>query len=159
MIEFPVPGGAGGAASPRDLLNVSLLHRYLLPLLWKDREPGEALVPGDARITGETPAAGEKLVPGKALVPGHAQSVSQHGGFQGPASRERDLEKPVVSYTRDAREAYRAASVSDGTAAFLLLPPKVEEIIAVASAGGRMPEKSTYFYPKPVSGLVFYQPD
>ena len=40
------------------------------------------------------------------------------------------------------------------SAAFLLNPTRVEQVVAVAEAGDRMPEKSTYFYPKPVTGLV-----
>jgi len=39
--------------------------------------------------------------------------------------------------------------------AFFLNPTSMDEIRAVASAGETMPQKSTYFYPKPVTGLVF----
>jgi len=39
--------------------------------------------------------------------------------------------------------------------AFLLNPTSMEEIKAVADAGEKMPQKSTYFYPKPLTGLVF----
>ncbi|MEK7268431.1 MAG: DUF1015 domain-containing protein, partial [Nitrospirota bacterium] len=39
-------------------------------------------------------------------------------------------------------------------AALLLNPPKVGEVRAVAASGERMPHKSTYFYPKPLTGLV-----
>ena len=47
--------------------------------------------------------------------------------------------------------------VDDGTfeAAVLMNPPTMEEFIAVAEAGDKMPQKSTYFYPKLVTGLVF----
>ena len=33
-------------------------------------------------------------------------------------------------------------------------PPKAVQISAIAEAAQKMPHKSTYFYPKPVSGLV-----
>ncbi|MBI2001959.1 MAG: DUF1015 family protein, partial [candidate division NC10 bacterium] len=33
-------------------------------------------------------------------------------------------------------------------------PPRVEQVQAVAMAGERMPQKSTFFYPKVLSGLV-----
>ena len=36
----------------------------------------------------------------------------------------------------------------------LLNPPRVTEVKDVARAGDRMPHKSTYFYPKPLTGLV-----
>ena len=38
--------------------------------------------------------------------------------------------------------------------AFLLNPTPVEQVLAVADAGARMPQKSTYFYPKLPTGLV-----
>ena len=61
-----------------------------------------------------------------------------------------------VAYTKAAAEAIgwvdRAEDGSD--AAFLLEPTPVAEITAVALAGDVMPQKSTYFYPKPVTGLV-----
>jgi uncharacterized protein (DUF1015 family) len=38
--------------------------------------------------------------------------------------------------------------------AFLVRRTPVAQVMAVADAGDLMPEKSTYFYPKPVSGLV-----
>ena len=43
-----------------------------------------------------------------------------------------------------------------GGAAFLPAPT-VEELKAVAGAGDRMPEKSTYFWPKAITGLVIYE--
>jgi uncharacterized protein (DUF1015 family) len=45
-------------------------------------------------------------------------------------------------------------AVDGADAAFLLEPTPVAEIVAVAAAGDVMPQKSTYFYPKPLSGLV-----
>ena len=41
--------------------------------------------------------------------------------------------------------------------AFLLNPTRVEEIRDVAAAGEKMPQKSTYFYPKLITGLVMNQ--
>jgi uncharacterized protein (DUF1015 family) len=60
----------------------------------------------------------------------------------------------AVTYTQDAAEA--AATVARGAAqaAFLLNATPVEQVMAVADAGGRMPQKSTYFYPKLPTGLV-----
>jgi uncharacterized protein (DUF1015 family) len=59
-----------------------------------------------------------------------------------------------VSYKRELTEA--VAAVQDGTAqaAFLLGRPTVNEIKAVSLAGDVMPQKSTFFYPKLLSGLV-----
>lgn len=61
-----------------------------------------------------------------------------------------------VAYTKSASEAVEAVTASaDGAdAAFLLEPTPVAEIAAVAAAGDVMPQKSTHFYPKAVTGLV-----
>jgi uncharacterized protein (DUF1015 family) len=61
-----------------------------------------------------------------------------------------------VSYTKSAAEAVEAVSAgADGAdAAFLLEPTPVADISAVAAAGDVMPQKSTYFSPKAVTGLV-----
>jgi hypothetical protein len=61
-----------------------------------------------------------------------------------------------ISYTADWDEA--VGDVDGGVAelAVLLRPPRVEEVLAAAAAGRVMPQKSTYFYPKLVSGLLFH---
>lgn len=61
-----------------------------------------------------------------------------------------------VAYTKSAAEALGWVDVAEegADAAFLLEPTPVAEIAAVAAAGDVMPQKSTYFYPKPVTGLV-----
>jgi uncharacterized protein (DUF1015 family) len=59
-----------------------------------------------------------------------------------------------VTFTASAVEAERAVSSGAATAAFLVRAPTVEQIEAVALAGETMPQKSTYFFPKLVSGLL-----
>jgi uncharacterized protein (DUF1015 family) len=64
-----------------------------------------------------------------------------------------------VSYTKSAAEAIGVVDrgMDDPTAAdaaFLLEPTPVASIIAVAADGDVMPQKSTYFYPKPLTGLL-----
>src|SRR5690242_3131378 len=63
-------------------------------------------------------------------------------------------EQEAILYTKDDHEALDWASDGTGTGAFLLNATKVSEVQAVATAGERMPHKSTYFYPKPLTGLV-----
>jgi uncharacterized protein (DUF1015 family) len=41
-------------------------------------------------------------------------------------------------------------------AAFFVPAPRVEDVREVALAGEKMPEKSTYFWPKAITGLVIY---
>jgi uncharacterized protein (DUF1015 family) len=64
-----------------------------------------------------------------------------------------------VDFTESADQA--AQSVQDGSAKYAFLVPatRPEEIFAVADAGDRMPQKSTYFYPKLGTGLVLRQMD
>ncbi len=59
-----------------------------------------------------------------------------------------------LTYTKFFEEAL--SSVDDGSAqcSFVLNPTKVTEIRDVASAGEKMPQKSTYFYPKMITGMV-----
>ena len=63
-------------------------------------------------------------------------------------------EQEAIVYTKDDHEALDWVAKGTGTAALLLNATKVSEIQAVATAGERMPHKSTYFYPKPLTGLV-----
>jgi uncharacterized protein (DUF1015 family) len=66
------------------------------------------------------------------------------------------VEAGAVTYTKSAAEAIeRVDSGTDGASvAFLLEPTPVAAIEAVAGAGDVMPQKSTYFYPKALTGLV-----
>jgi uncharacterized protein (DUF1015 family) len=62
-----------------------------------------------------------------------------------------------ISYTREAGEAVAAARPADtheSTLALLVRPTPPAAIRDVARAGERMPQKSTYFYPKLITGLV-----
>jgi len=61
-----------------------------------------------------------------------------------------------IGYTKSAREAVERVEqgVDGAAAAFLLEPTPVASIAAVAADGDVMPQKSTYFYPKVLTGLV-----
>ncbi len=60
----------------------------------------------------------------------------------------------AVTYTKSARDAIDQVESGMADAAFLLEPTPVASIEAVARAGDVMPQKSTYFYPKALTGLV-----
>ncbi len=59
-----------------------------------------------------------------------------------------------VSYTRDIAEALAEVKQQRAQVAILLNATRPEQVRDVALAGGRMPQKSTYFYPKLITGLV-----
>ena len=59
-----------------------------------------------------------------------------------------------LKYTRDKAEAIDAVKSGKANCSFIINATKVEEIKAVALANEKMPQKSTYFYPKLITGLV-----
>ncbi|MDO4458571.1 MAG: DUF1015 domain-containing protein [Clostridia bacterium] len=58
-----------------------------------------------------------------------------------------------LTYTRSFDEAIGSVNRGDSQCAFIINPTRVEEIGAVARTGEKMPQKSTYFYPKIITGL------
>jgi uncharacterized protein (DUF1015 family) len=80
-------------------------------------------------------------------------SILQHLVFR-EALRLTPQDEDRLVYIKDEAEAMAAVAQGDGELAFLLNPPKVAEVKEVARVGDRMPHKSTYFYPKPLTGLV-----
>ena len=72
--------------------------------------------------------------------------------------RENMQNQKNLTYTRDPMEAVKA--VAEGSnCAFLINSTRVDEIAGVAAAGEKMPQKSTYFYPKLITGLFMNQLD
>jgi uncharacterized protein (DUF1015 family) len=59
-----------------------------------------------------------------------------------------------ITYVKDAADAERLVRDGSHEAAFLLNPTRVEQMRCVAEVGEMMPQKSTYFYPKLLTGLV-----
>jgi uncharacterized protein (DUF1015 family) len=59
-----------------------------------------------------------------------------------------------IQYTIDAPAALAAVASGSAAGAFLMNPPTVHDVERVCGAGATMPEKSTYFYPKLLTGLV-----
>jgi uncharacterized protein (DUF1015 family) len=84
---------------------------------------------------------------------GAALVTAQAGGLD--TALVDDLGLQNVRYTPDADEAIEAVRSGRAAAAFLVRAPTVEEVEAAARSGERMPEKSTYFYPKLAAGLLF----
>jgi uncharacterized protein (DUF1015 family) len=60
-----------------------------------------------------------------------------------------------VTYTPRRAEAVAAVDRGEAEAAFLLRPTRIEDVFERARAGRVMPQKTTYFYPKLTSGLLF----
>jgi len=129
---------AAGAAQPSFV--VAGLPGGPLLLTLRDRAAVEALMPGDQ------PHAWKRL----------DVNVLQYGILQ-PIFGIDDAtlsSGAAVTYTQDARAALGAIGAGRATAAFLLNATPVSQVLDVADAGARMPQKSTYFQPKLPTGLV-----
>ncbi len=69
---------------------------------------------------------------------------------------EQDVEREAhIRYYRDARQLARSVGEGSGQMAFFLNPTRIAQVQACAQNGDKMPQKSTDFYPKMVTGLVF----
>jgi uncharacterized protein (DUF1015 family) len=62
----------------------------------------------------------------------------------------------ALVYTRDIGEARGLVHSGKARSAFLLPPPEMRELRETVLAGEKMPQKSTYFYPKIITGLFMY---
>ncbi|MGH3133130.1 MAG: DUF1015 family protein [Gaiellaceae bacterium] len=87
--------------------------------------------------------------------PGRVALLRGHGGELDVELVDRYGLEGIV-YTPHTGDAVEAVDHGEASAAFLLRAPLVEDVFAVARRGGRMPPKSTYFFPKPLSGLLFH---
>jgi len=81
----------------------------------------------------------------------HREILQRELGLE-PADLESER---YLSYSRDVATLFDRVETGAGQAAFLLRPPAVSDVVDVARAGQVMPQKSTYFFPKPASGIVF----
>ena len=61
-----------------------------------------------------------------------------------------------ISYTPDADEALRRVREGGAATAYLLRPMRIDEVFAAARRGEVLPQKTTYFYPKLISGLLLH---
>jgi uncharacterized protein (DUF1015 family) len=69
-------------------------------------------------------------------------------------SPEQQVSGETIRYSQDEEAILQSLEKEDYQAVFLLSATKKEEIQAVVASGEKMPQKSTYFYPKLSSGLV-----
>jgi uncharacterized protein (DUF1015 family) len=61
-----------------------------------------------------------------------------------------------ITYTADRDEALAAVESGVADVAFLLRPTRIEDVFERARRGEVMPQKTTYFFPKLISGLLFH---
>jgi uncharacterized protein (DUF1015 family) len=140
---------------------------------WELRDiPAEELEP-----TGDGPVRAGYLEPHRAAMlslrdqaiadqalPDHAEAyrrldtaVLEALVLQGPLNMTEDDISHLngLDYARSADEARRRVESGQADAAFFMRSTPVEQVRAVAAAGETMPPKSTYFFPKVLTGLLF----
>ena len=71
-------------------------------------------------------------------------------------SEEAIRDQTNVSYVRDAEEALTRVREGSANIAFLINPVRMQQVRDIAFAGEVLPQKSTDFYPKLLSGLTIY---
>ena len=77
------------------------------------------------------------------------------GGLLG-ISEESVRDERYITYVRGIDAAVAEVREKGAQAAFLLEPTPIDEMARIAFAGGVMPQKSTDFYPKLLSGVTIY---
>jgi uncharacterized protein (DUF1015 family) len=161
-----VGGGADAAA------------RFTLALLTDLADPGLVVLPthrvlsAGVAVTGGEPAGSldEMLgalrgrVAAGAYRDGHFQVlplegevpvVELHRQVIDNVLGRRDPEQ-FLAYTRDAEEAVRRVDSGGAVAAFFLDTPDLAVVLHAAREGMTMPQKTTFFAPKPPSGMMFH---
>ena len=58
-------------------------------------------------------------------------------------------------YVHDDREVFEAVDSGKVQVGFVVKPTTVEQVLAVSETGEVMPQKSTFFYPKLMTGMLF----
>ena len=70
-------------------------------------------------------------------------------------SQEALAKQSNLVYVHDDREVFDAVESGRVQAGFVVKPTTVAQVLAVSESGEVMPQKSTFFYPKILTGLVF----
>jgi uncharacterized protein (DUF1015 family) len=149
-----------------DQLTVLPIHRVLsgmpdgLDLSEALAERFEVLPAADAAEAATRSASGEGL--GLVTTGGAWILVPRAGAFEGVRDLDSsrldaaldDLEEVDVAYQHGADLAVRRVRSGEVQAAVLLRPATVGQIVEIAHGGERMPPKTTFFHPKPRTGMV-----
>ncbi len=153
--------------------------RFTLALLSDLRDPGlevqatHRVLRGGVAVTGGEPAASLRDVLSEIegqvaagyyrqgqfqVLPldGRVAAVELHEQVIDNLLQQRSPEEHL-RYTRDAEEAVRLVDDGWGDHAFFLGTPDLAAILAAAREGVTMPQKTTYFTPKPPSGMAFHR--
>jgi uncharacterized protein (DUF1015 family) len=161
-------GDDGAATLLRRLSELFEVRRDVTEGELRDRFEAAALAPGGSGRFGFWTRAGG------ALLAARRQAFEPHLPAGGAALRGLDVtllgvalerllgidadavDGGAIAYSKSAADAIARvdAGIDGADAAFLLEPTPVASVVAIAQDGDVMPQKSTYFYPKALTGLV-----
>ena len=173
------PDGIAEAFAGKQLLIADGHHRYetavssgvedILVVLVSTEDPGLMIFPTHRiaeRVNGTSANKGleDALAALEVLAAERAAAVVYRKG--GAALVEGDegaldvqlvesLAPGPVRYTPSVDEAVAAVEEGDAEGAFIVRPTRIEDVFRFAQAGETLPQKTTYFYPKLLSGLLF----
>lgn len=71
-------------------------------------------------------------------------------------TQQQQMQQTHLQYVKNADEALAAPGTNGVQLAVLMNPTRLEQVVEVATSGGVMPQKSTFFYPKLGSGLLIH---
>jgi uncharacterized protein (DUF1015 family) len=146
----------------------------LLAVLVSTEDPGLAILPThrvfegrpDIRLDGEPFATPDEALAALAAEPfDHSAAVlvrrdATHLVRGGPGELDPELVERFgregIGYTPDAADAVERVRSGAADCAFLLRATRIEDVFDHARRGLTMPPKSTYFFPKLLSGLLFH---
>jgi len=112
------------------------------------REPVSEASAALAGLSGGRPAVVEVTRKGAAIVRGEEGTLD--------VQLVDTLGHEGIAYTPDAAEALRRVRAGEAEVAYLMRPTRIEDVFAYARRGEVLPQKTTYFFPKLISGLLFH---
>lgn len=80
----------------------------------------------------------------------HKVLITKEFGY----TQEEQMVQDGIKYIKQESEAFDLIDSGKAEASFIMAYPKIKDIKEISEAGYRMPQKSTYFYPKLLSGIV-----
>jgi uncharacterized protein (DUF1015 family) len=132
---------------------------WMMAVLVSTREAGLTIFPTHRLAQSVNGVRGTPIdepgdeLPGVVLYRGGGYELLEGEGLDVEVVDAAELEG--VTYTPRRAEAVAAVDRGEAEAAFLLRPTRIEDVFARAREGRVLPQKTTYFYPKLTSGLLF----
>ena len=155
--------------------------RFTLALLTDLRDPGLLVLPTHRLLRAGVAVTGGEEVSTLTEMLGALEDGVRAGTYRDGVFQVLDLEgevpvvelhrqvidnilgrrtaEEVLYYTRDPEEAVAEVSSGRAVAAFFLGPPDLALVLRKAAEGMTFPQKTTYFHPKPPTGLVYHRLD